>query len=869
MVKLTIDSIKAAMLDPRRVRNISVIAHVDHGKTTLTDSLLQECGLLSQANTGTSLATDLGELEIAMGVTIKSTAVSMGYHQPSTGEDHVIHLIDSPGHADFSSEVTAALRSTDGALVVVDCIEGPRVQTDVVLRQALAERVRPVLFLNKLDRPFLELHQDLDKIYEELRCAIESVNVVLGTYRDPSLPEYELRPEAGNVAFGSGFQAWGFRLLDFARLYAARSKKPVSKWLERLWGDKFFNPETGKWSSRAGPGFVRGFIHFVLRPLKSVFELAEKVDESQSDAATFQESLSKLIAFSSKLGVSLAEDTELRGRKLARYVLNEWIPAGRCLMELVIDHLPSPVEAQRYRVETIYTGDMSDEVGTAMKSCDVDGPLMFYASKLIPDFGGRFIAFGRVFSGTAKVGTRVRVLLPGYTPPETSDDHDDSAGRHKTPSPDSNADERFAKIQALKLCQGKTFETVSEVAAGNVMAIAGLDRVLRKCGTITTSSVAFPFRMMKFSVAPVVRVAVEPQRPSDLPKFVEAVRRVAKTDQLLQVSVSESGEHILAGAGQLHMKCIMHDLETVYLANKVPLRIGDPIVQFKETLFGDSRTFAPNEGRALLAKSPNKLNRFFLHAQSMDSALVDALESPAVTDGFGGASNPAVVAALRKHAGFTSQGLRKIWVVGEPEAEANLLIDETTSVNYIQSIRDSAASVFSNYAHRGVLCGEPLRGVQMALVDAVIHSDAAHRGSGQVFPALMRGFGAAQLAADPALLEPIFRVDITVPQSQMGGVYNVLSRLRGTVVECTDNEGTPLVQLVCHLPVLESFQFSEILATETSGQAFPVTTFDHWRRVPGDLRDEGSSLSSIVSSVRERKGLPLAVPMVSELNDRL
>merc|ERR1712060_920414 len=168
-------------------------------------------------------------------------------------QPHLINLIDSPGHVDFSSEVTAALRITDGAMVVVDCIEGCAVQTETVLRQALQERVRACLFVNKVDRCILELQMEPEDMYGRFRKAIEDVNVIVATYMDQLMGDAQVAPEKGTVAFGSGLHGWGFNVERFAKIYAGKMGVDKEKMMKRLWGDSFFNAKKKTWTNVQTP----------------------------------------------------------------------------------------------------------------------------------------------------------------------------------------------------------------------------------------------------------------------------------------------------------------------------------------------------------------------------------------------------------------------------------------------------------------------------------------------------------------------------------------------------------------------------------------------------------------------------------------
>ena len=286
MVNFTVDEIRGLMDHPTNIRNMCVIAHVDHGKSTLTDSLVSKAGIIAHAKAGDMRFMDTRDDEKERGITIKSTAISMYFpidkdelpaiQQPTKGNEFLINLIDSPGHVDFSSEVTAALRVTDGALVVVDCIEGVCVQTETVLRQALGERIKPVVCLNKVDRALLELQVDKEDLYQSFARTIESANVVIATYNDPVLGESQVYPEKGTVAFGSGLHGWAFTLRQFAARYAKKFGVDKSKMMTKLWGENFFNPKTKKWSSKEvdseGNKLERAFNMFVLDPIYRIFD---------------------------------------------------------------------------------------------------------------------------------------------------------------------------------------------------------------------------------------------------------------------------------------------------------------------------------------------------------------------------------------------------------------------------------------------------------------------------------------------------------------------------------------------------------------------------------------------------------------------
>ncbi|MDM7275106.1 MAG: elongation factor EF-2 [Thermoprotei archaeon] len=191
-----------------QVRNIGIIAHVDHGKTTTSDSLLAAAGIISERIAGEALVLDYLTVEKQRGITVKAANISL-YHEYG-GKPYIINLIDTPGHVDFSGRVTRSLRVLDGAIVVVDAVEGVMTQTETVIRQALEERVRPILFINKVDRLVKELKMTPEKMQERFVEIIKEVNSLIDNYGEPEFArKWKINPAEGNVVFGSAKDKWG------------------------------------------------------------------------------------------------------------------------------------------------------------------------------------------------------------------------------------------------------------------------------------------------------------------------------------------------------------------------------------------------------------------------------------------------------------------------------------------------------------------------------------------------------------------------------------------------------------------------------------------------------------------------------------
>jgi elongation factor 2 len=841
MVNFTVDQLREAMNKRHNIRNMSVIAHVDHGKSTLTDSLIARAGIISNEAAGETRYTDIRDDERKRCIAIKSTGVSLYYTMPdddipegSEGNGFLINLIDSPGHIYFSAEVTAALRVTDGALVVVDCIEGVCVQTETVLRQALAERIKPVVIVNKIDRCLLELNADPEDMYNTFSRSIENVNVIIETYTNMEGPMGNLlvSPAEGTVCFGSGLHGFGFTLTKFAKLYSARFGISVSTLMPQLWGERFWDAESKRFLHKGvndkGQPLQRTFCQFVLQPVV------------QLSRAIMNRDKPRYLDMFKKLNVKLHDhEDQLEGRELMSAVFRRWLPAGEALLEMIVVHLPSPASAQRYRAETLYTGPSDDEFVQAIRDCNPNGPLMLYVSKMVPTTDrGRFYAFGRVFSGTVSTGQRVYVMGSNYVPGGKEDFH-------------------TTNIQRTVLMMGRKVEDLQDCPCGNTIALVGIDRYLVKSGTISNLPNAAPIKAMKFSVSPVVRIAVQPKIASDLPKLVEGLNRLAKSDPCVQISHETTGEHIIAGAGELHFEICLKDLEEDFAG--IPLLKTDPVVSFCETVTELSRIVC-------LSKSANKLNRLHFQAQPLGDQLVVAIEAREITSRMDAKTRAK---ELQNRFGWEQTDSRRVWSFGPDSEGPNLIVDTTKSAEYLQEVREHLIGAFQWATKQGVLCEEPLRGVRFNCVEVSLHNDASHRNSGQMVPAGRRVLYASQLTAQPTLIEPFYLAEITAPLTCCGGVYAVLSKRRGRAFDQIQREGTPLMIIKAYLPVMESFGFDKELRSQTSGQAFPQMIFDHWENLQGDPLTSDNKLSDTISAVRKRKGLDINIPSLDRYLDKL
>ena len=689
------------------IRNLGILAHIDHGKTTLTDSLLAGTGLLSPKVAGSARVLDYLEEEQKRGITLKTANISLLYKTATSS--FIINLVDTPGHVDFTGKVTRALRTIDGAVVLVDAVEEVMAQTELVVRQALEERVRPVLFINKADRLITELKLNEEQIQQKFTRLIGMFNDLIEIYGEsPFKDTWKVNSARDSVAFGSALHKWGFTL-SMAR------KKNM----------KFSN-----------------IIH------------AYKNAEYEK--------------------------------------LQKSLPLCSAILDMAVQQVPNPLEAQKYRVEKIWKGNMSSEVGKAMAHCDDNGPALVCVTNVqaAPNLG--LIATGRVFSGTVKRGEKVYLV---------------------------NA-QTESVIQQVSIYMGAFRESVEQVAAGNVVALSGLE--LAKAGETVVDAEhkegVAPFERIRYVSEPVVTVAVEPKNPAELHDFLVAVDQLAKEDPNLATSVNrETGEHLLSGMGELHLEIAVKHLRDMLSGMK--FSVSPPRVVYREK--------ATRKGIIAIALSPNQRNKFAVQVEPLNEDTVNVIEQ----------EKP------------NTKNIEGILAVDEHK---NVLVDCTGKPEQFREILDFVISGFTFACKAGPLCGEPMRGVQVNLMDIQLSEKAEHRSPVEV----MRGVGKAVfgsfLTAKPVLFEPVYKTVISAPTELAGDCSRIISSRRGKISAFEQKGAFTLI--TSYIPVAGTFGLSAELRSTTSGRAFWQSMFDQWEKVPEKLE------AKTIKEVRKRKGLPSEVP---------
>jgi elongation factor 2 len=709
---------KDLMSDLDHIRNIGIAAHIDHGKTTLSDNLLAGCGMMSEELAGKQLILDFDEQEQARGITINTASASMVHDFEDN--KYLINLLDTPGHVDFGGDVTRAMRAVDGCIVVVCAVEGAMPQTETVIRQALRENVKPILFVNKVDRLINELKVTPEEMQQRFIKIINKFNNFLNRF----IPEefkgkWDVKVEDGSVAFGSAYYNWAI---------------------------------SAPYMKKTGLSF------------KDIYNYCQKNDQK---------------------------------------TLSKKTPIHEVLLDMVVDHLPSPKIAQKYRIPNIWRGDSESGFAKSMMECKSNGPLSIMITKIILDPHAGEVAIGRMYSGKIQRGQEVFV-----------------AGM-----PNKN------RVQQVNLIVGADRIPVEYVSAGNIVAMTGIKDAIAG-STIADSSEAEPFERIVHVSEPVVTVAVEAKQTSDLPKLVEVLKSISKADPSISIQINqETGENLMSGMGELHLEITEYRIKNDH---KIDIVCSEPIVVYREAVGKISPT--KFEG-----KSPNKHNRFYIITEPLPENIIKAIYNNEIPENV--KKYKKEVAKILQDLGMDKDVAKGVFGMHGQ----NIITDVTKGIQHLFETRELLKEAFVEVMKSGPTANEPCQGLLIKLVDAKLHEDAIHRGPAQVIPAARNAIYGSITISRPTLLEPMQKVYINTPQELMGEASKELNQRRAEIKDMT-TEGDS-VTIEAKAPVAEMFGFASAIRSATGGRVLWNTENLGFEPLPHQLQNE------IIRQIRERKGL--------------
>jgi elongation factor 2 len=706
-----------------KIRNIATSAHIHHGKTALTDNLLAASGFMAAKYAG-SLEEGMttwqhaDEQERLMTVDAANVSMVHDFH----GDEYLINLIDTPGHIDFSGNVTRAMRAIDGTIVLVCASEGIMPQTETVIKQALRERVKPVLFINKVDRLIKELKLTPEGMQKRFEKIIEEFNTLIERIAEKEFKQkWKVSVSDGSVAFGSARENW-------ATSIPFMKKKGIS--------------------------------------FKDIFALYEMTEEERKD----------------------------------------WVwknaPLYEVLLDMVVKHLPDPLEAQKYRIGKIWHGDIDSELGKDLINCNPKGKPAFVITRIVIEpRSGKEVSAGRLFSGTFRVGDEVYLNLA----------------------------KKRQKIQQILVYNGIKPEQIEEIGAGNVLAISG---VTGEAGETITLEPETPFEELKHIFEPVITKAIEVKKTADLPKLVEILKKVAKEDPSVKVQINEeTGESLISGMGELHLEIIENRIKT---EKGLDVKTSAPIVVYRETVGKSSPAV---EGR-----SPNKHNSFFIKVEPLDDKIYDAIKNGEIPEGRIKKKNQDLANKLAElgWGGDAIRNLRDIY-------RGNIFMDETRGEVHIGEVIDMVLDAFEMVIDQGPLAREPCMKMKISLMDIRLHEDAIHRGPAQVYPAVRESITGAMRQANASLLEPLQIHLIEVPDKFMSAMTKLVGSKRGQLLEVRQEMGN--AEIEAKLPVAEMIGWSNDLRSETEGRGVSSLKDQLFERTPMSLQED------VIRKIRQRKGL--------------
>lgn len=805
---------------PERIRNIAVVGGLHSGKTSLIDTLVVETHNITLGTTLKSTKplryTDNHKLEIDRQMSLKLTPISLLLADIS-GKSHVLNLIDCPGHPNFMDETIAALQAVDGAILVVDVVEGLTPSAKAIITEVISRNLPLTVAINKIDRLILELQLTPADAYYKIKYILDDINYYISEneyvfgYNWPTT----MSPRLNNVIFAASAQLVSFTTKSFANLYYSSldfQSIEFDRFTAALWGDIYYNPTTRKFSkSSDGGNLPRSFVHFVMEPLYKLFTYSLTSDSTDSKALStllwdnFNISLHKLY---------YKKDPQV----LLREVLLRVLGGSRGLVDLLVSSVVPP-SGSSDQLEAIIT--------KLSETTDAES----------------FYAVVRVVLGTLRVGSKIKVLGENY-----QQDEDDS---------------KIETVDEIFLPGGRYRVPIQRAGPGSIVLVSGIDSIVTKAASICSVDNKQPTPRNKFhyGAKSVFKVAIEPEIPAELPKLLDGFRKLNKSYLSLEIKVEESGEHVLLAPGELYLDCVLHDLRK-FFTDDLDIKVSDPMTRFAETCDETSVTKIP-------VATPSKRCEISIIAEPMDAKVGRAIESGKIS-----LSQPTKTTAkiLRNEFGWDALAARSLWSFGPEDIKfPSILLDDTlegeTDKEALYSVKDFINTGFNLGINEGPLCEEPIRNTKFRILDAVLSGSGVQKSGSQIIPMTRNAVHTGILTATPRLLEPVYRIVTTSKYVAIGAVEIIVKKRRGRITKNFPVPGTDLYEVEGYVPVIESVGLETDIRLQTQGQAMCFLEFDRWSKVPGDPLDSECFLPTLkpvpraslardfVMKTRRRKGL--------------
>ena len=889
-----------------------MLAHVDHGKTTLCDYLAAHCDIVSPAMAGKVRYLDVREDEQEKLITVKTSSLALSF------QDGMYNLVDSPGHVEFGVEVSIALRLCDGALVVVDVIDGITSQTQSVLRHAFEENISLCLVLNKIDLLYSSLQLSPTEAESHLCTIVANANTFMDTLseeaatfdalpqvrstdiQDNATSEEWFCPIKGNVVFTSGLWGFGFSLHDFATQYESKFGWKAEKLLKGLWGpytiDK--NKQT---IVPTDPGRRSLFDRLIISTMWRMFDC--------TFSTPFNEKALTDLLFSIK---AVDPSTSLIFKKdkdeLTKHIMYSWLPLARCLLEAVKMQLPSPIHSQRHRLERLFPsctfskdlasdesarfseahqGSSSKDILRHIGRCDDSSlsPTFAYVVKLVEiQEENEAVLFGltRVFCGAIRKDQR---LYFHSDEKQASSDNTES---------DSNLVSRVAFF-----CGGSLHD-VESVSAGSICAIGGpIVSRLCKCATLC-SEPSFPsMRSIARPVESVMQTVIRAKSVKDINTLSSALHKLNRMDLQLDIHVRDSGEYIMSTAGEVHNERCVTDL--LSLTKEIELNIEEPTVSFRETLTKGSVTYLSEEVTCVLVEGitisllaipmpciPSRtMEDYIKQYDYVSSDILEPLKEKlkkSLEDEQG---------MKKRELRFWTEAISNLTWLGPPQSHFSNALFISPTVSEVLTRTGTVGSFCSGFnlaMSSGRLCGEPLTGIATIVSDLTVpdqylgHENKLYElltGS-NIGTAMRRACESAIAQGASSLVEPVYKCEIRwFGEGIQGAITSLIKQRRGCItdVEVFYGESTFSQRFImqCRIPIVESIGLVQSLRECTSGKATCSFSTAGWKIVNNAEQctspERGSFLSDsnddiirkLLSKIRISKGISSEIQLPVEV----